>query len=154
MGNTLARTCLCDVRTYAHWRNTYRTNAHKISLRHGKFNLPKLIDVLLNIFFDFLTQVFFIIHTNITSKIVYVGYAYNQTQSTDVFTHYRNESNAKLHENCIFFAFYHLFYYLFLFYIKIIYFLLIVIVLLPSFSLFNDNFNNISIITRHSRCIA
>jgi len=28
-------------------------------------------------------------------------FAYNQTQSTDVFTHI--ESNAKLHENCIFF---------------------------------------------------
>jgi len=46
----------------------------------------------------------------------------------------------------------HLLHYLFLFYIKIIYFLLFFNVLLPSFSLFNDNFNNVSIISRHNRC--
>jgi len=76
----------------------------------------------------------------LTGEILTFTYAYNQTQSTDIFTHI--ESNAKLHENCIFFVFYHLFYYLYLFYIKIIYLLLFVIVLLPSFSLLNDNLNN------------
>jgi len=38
----------------------------------------------------------------LTGEMLTFAYAYNQTQSTDVFTYI--ESNAKLHENCIFFV--------------------------------------------------
>jgi len=86
----------------------------------------------------------------LTGKMLTFTYAYNQTQSTDVFIHI--ESNAKLHENCIFFVFLSSFLLVIFILYKNYSFLLFVIVLLQSFSSFNDNFNNVSIKTRHNRC--